>query len=474
MKVLLANGGPHPKGCTNRALEEVEKALKEEGIETLIYHIPNVLLQDCIACGSCAKTGKCVFDDCVNEFASMAKDADGFIFGTPVYYAHPTGKIQSFMDRVFYSAKSAFVHKPAAVISSSRRAGSVTSMDVLNKHLSISEMPIVTSNYWNEVHGHTPSDVEQDREGLDTMYALGKNMAWMLKCIEAGKKAGIEVPKIKRERQTLFVKMKTLYVSDLDGTLLNSQQQTSTYTNQTINKLVDQGMLFSYATARSYYSAKPATKGLSAKIPLILYNGAFIIDNQSQEILVSNFFLKEEVNDLAHYFNQKDFYPIVYAFINEQEKFSYIPSKSTKQQLDFISTRNDKRKNPVENNLFQGDVFYVSCIASKKQLESFYHDLKDRYQCLFSKDIYSQDWWLEILPKKATKAHAILQLKDYLKCEKVVVFGDGLNDLSMFEIADESYAVENACKELKEKATGVIGRHDQDAVARWLEENYKD
>ena len=268
--------------------------------------------------------------------------------------------------------------------------------------------------------------------------------------------------------------MKTLYVSDLDGTLLNSQQQTSTYTNQTIEKLVDQGMLFSYATARSYYSAKPATKGLSAKIPLILYNGAFIIDNQSQEILVSNFFLKEEVNDLAHYFNQKGFYPIVYAFINEQEKFSYISSKSTKQQLDFISTRNDKRKNPVENNLFQGDVFYVSCIASKKQLESFYHDLKDRYQCLFSIDIYSQDWWLEILPQKATKAHAILQLKDYLKCEKVVVFGDGLNDLSMFEIADESYAVENACKELKEKATSVIGRHDQDAVARWLEENYKD
>ena len=170
MKVLLVNGGPHPKGCTNRALEEVEKALKEEGIETLIYDIPNVPLQDCVACGSCAKTGKCVFDDCVNEFASMAKDADGFIFGTPVYYAHPTGKIQSFMDRVFYSAKSAFVHKPAAVISSSRRAGSVTSMDVLNKHLSISEMPIVTSNYWNEVHGHTPSDVEQDREGLDTMY----------------------------------------------------------------------------------------------------------------------------------------------------------------------------------------------------------------------------------------------------------------------------------------------------------------
>ena len=250
--------------------------------------------------------------------------------------------------------------------------------------------------------------------------------------------------------------MKTLYVSDLDGTLLNRQQQTSTYTNQTIEKLVNQGMLFSYATARSYYSAKPATKGLSAKIPLILYNGAFIIDNQSQEILVSNFFLKEEVNDLTQYFNQKNFYPIVYAFINEQEKFSYIPSKSTKQQLDFISTRNDKRKNPVENDLYQGDVFYVSCIASKKQLESFYHDLKDRYQCLFSKDIYSQDWWLEILPKKATKAHAILQLKDYLQCEKVVAFGDGMNDLSMFEINKHNFIIDKGIESLNKKATYVV------------------
>ena len=267
--------------------------------------------------------------------------------------------------------------------------------------------------------------------------------------------------------------MKILYVSDLDGTLLNSKQHTSSYTNQVINQLVDEGMLFSYATARSYYSAKPATKGLTAKIPLILYNGAFVIDNQSQEILVSNFFLKEEVDDLSFYFTQKDFYPIVYAFRNNYEKFSYIPDKITKQQLDFISTRNDKRKNPIKDHLFKGNVFYITCIASKELLEGFYHDLKDYYQCLFSKDIYSQDWWLEILPKKATKAHAILQLKEYLNCDKVVVFGDGLNDLSMFEIADESYAVENACRELKEKATGVIGHHDQESVAQYLKENYK-
>ena len=146
MKVLLVNGGAHPKGC--RALEEVEKALKEEEIETLIYHIPNVPLQDCIACGTCAKIGKCVFDDCVNEFVEMAKEADGFIFGTPVYYAHPTGKVQSFMDRIFYSGKAAFVHKPAA---------------------------------------------------------LGKNMAWMLKCIEAGKKAGIDIPQ-NTKRNTNFIR----------------------------------------------------------------------------------------------------------------------------------------------------------------------------------------------------------------------------------------------------------------------------
>lgn len=267
--------------------------------------------------------------------------------------------------------------------------------------------------------------------------------------------------------------MKILYVSDLDGTLLNSKQHTSSYTNQVINQLVDEGMLFSYATARSYYSAKPATKGLTAKIPLILYNGAFVIDNQSQEILVSNFFLKEEVDDLSFYFKQKDFYPIVYAFRNNYEKFSYIPDKITKQQLDFINTRNDQRKNPIKDHLFKGNVFYITCIASKELLEGFYHDLKDYYQCLFSKDIYSQDWWLEILPKKATKAHAILQLKEYLNCDKVVVFGDGLNDLSMFEIADESYAVENACRELKEKATGVIGHHDQESVAQYLKENYR-
>lgn len=205
MRVLLVNGGPHIDGCTNRALQEVEKALNEEGIETTIYHIPNKELQDCIGCGSCRKTGQCVFHDAVNELTLMAKEADGFVFGSPVYYAHPTGKLLSFMDRAFYSAKSAFVHKPAAAITSSRRAGNVTSMDVINKHFSISEMPIITSNYWNEVHGKCKEDVEKDEEGLATMYALGKNMAWILKCIEAGKKAGIKIPQ-NEKKMTNFIK----------------------------------------------------------------------------------------------------------------------------------------------------------------------------------------------------------------------------------------------------------------------------
>ena len=207
MKVLLVNGGPHPKGCTNRALEEVEKALKEEGIETLIYHIPNVPLQDCIACNTCAKAGKCIFDDCVNEFVEMAKDADGFIFGTPVYYAHPSGRLLSFMDRIFYAGGANFAFKPAAAIVSARRAGTTASLDAITKHFTINQMPVVSSNYWPMVHGaqNSPDDVKQDLEGLQIMRVLANNMAWLLKCIEAGRKAGIDKPQAEERVWTNFI-----------------------------------------------------------------------------------------------------------------------------------------------------------------------------------------------------------------------------------------------------------------------------
>lgn len=194
MKVLLVNGSSHPKGCTNAAMEEIARSLQEEGIDSEIYFIGNKPLTDCIACGSCRKTGKCVFDDCVNEFADKAKDADGFVFGSPVYYAHPSGRLLSFMDRLFYSAGRTLAFKPAAAVFSARRAGQVCSMDVVNKYFSINQMPIVSSTYWNHVYGAEAEEVKTDVEGLMTMYNLGKNMAWMLKLIELGKQNGLEHP----------------------------------------------------------------------------------------------------------------------------------------------------------------------------------------------------------------------------------------------------------------------------------------
>lgn len=194
MKVILVNGSSRKSGCTDRALTEIERALNEEGIETQRYFIGNDPIQDCTACRSCAKTGKCIINDRVNEFTELARTADGFVFGSPVYYAHPSGRLLSFMDRAFYSGGSAFRFKPAAAVFSARRAGSVCSMDVINKHFSICSMPIVSSTYWNHVFGNTPAEVEQDAEGLMTMRNIGKNMAWLLKCIEQGKAAGVEHP----------------------------------------------------------------------------------------------------------------------------------------------------------------------------------------------------------------------------------------------------------------------------------------
>lgn len=193
MKVLLVNGSSHPDGCTNRALQEIAKSLKE-GIDSEVYFIGNKPLTDCIACHKCTELGKCVFDDCVNEFAEKAKEADGFVFGSPVYYAHPSGRLISFMDRLFYSSGENLAFKPAAAIFSARRNGQVCSMDVINKYFSINQMPIVSTTYWNHVFGAKKEDVEEDVEGLNTMYNLGKNMAWMLKLIELGKKNGLPHP----------------------------------------------------------------------------------------------------------------------------------------------------------------------------------------------------------------------------------------------------------------------------------------
>ena len=206
MKVLLINSSAHEKGCTYRALSEVAMSLNKEGIETEIVQIKDPI-NDCIGCGACKKTGECIIkNDMVNDFVKKAKDFDGFVFGSPVYYAHPSGRLLSFMDRIFYSGSSAFAYKPAAAVVSARRGGTTASLDVIMKHFMINKMPVISSSYWNMVHGNKPEQVENDLEGLQTMRMLGQNMAWILKCIEAGKNNGISVPVPEEKIWTNFIR----------------------------------------------------------------------------------------------------------------------------------------------------------------------------------------------------------------------------------------------------------------------------
>lgn len=206
-RVLLVNGSSKEKGCTYTALCEVARTLENEGIETEIFQLGGNALRDCIGCGSCGRLGKCVFDDdSVNRFVEKAREADGFVFGTPVYYAHPSGRILSFLDRVFYSGGSALAFKPGAAVASARRAGTTASLDVLNKYFTINRMPVVSSNYWNMVHGNTPEEVRQDQEGLQIMRTIGQNMAWLIRCIEAGKAAGIDYPQTEAKVKTNFIR----------------------------------------------------------------------------------------------------------------------------------------------------------------------------------------------------------------------------------------------------------------------------
>lgn len=194
MKVMLLNGSSKSNGCTAAALREVERGLNDNGIETEVVFIGNQPLSDCIACRKCSELGKCVFDDVVNEIVEKAKDCDGFVFGSPVYYAHPSARILAVMDRAFFSGGRNFAFKPAAAVLSARRAGTTASFDVMNKYFTIASMPIVSSTYWNHVYGSQPEEVAQDKEGLMTMYNIGVNMSWLLKCIELGRNSGIDVP----------------------------------------------------------------------------------------------------------------------------------------------------------------------------------------------------------------------------------------------------------------------------------------
>ena len=209
MKVLLINGSPKAQGCTYTALCEVAKALEKENIETEIFHVGNKPIRGCTACRGCSgeNSGKCNFDeDTVNIALEKAKEADAFVFGSPVHYAAASGQITSFLDRCFYAGGKYFQYKPGAAVVSCRRGGSTAALDQLNKYFTISNMPIAASQYWNMVHGNTPEEVKQDLEGMQIMRTLGKNMAWLLKCIHAGKAAGIGLPEKEQKVATNFIR----------------------------------------------------------------------------------------------------------------------------------------------------------------------------------------------------------------------------------------------------------------------------
>ena len=207
MQVLLINGSSRPKGCTYTALRQVADTLEAEGITAEILHLGAAPIRDCTACGGCKGKGRCVFpDDGINALIEKAQTADGFVFGTPVYYAHPSGRLLSALDRAFYAGGAAFAHKPGFAVVSARRAGTTASLDAVMKHLTINQMPVVSSTYWPMVHGNTPEEVLQDAEGLQTMRNAARNMAWLLKCIQAGRAQGILPPQAESGNRTNFIR----------------------------------------------------------------------------------------------------------------------------------------------------------------------------------------------------------------------------------------------------------------------------
>ena len=208
MKVLLVNGSPHQKGCIYTALGEVAGALEKQGVEAEIFQLGNDPISGCIGCGVCQKTLKCFRKDIVNEFLDKASDTDGFVFGSPVHFASASGMLTSFMDRVFFTniASKLLEYKPAAAVVSCRRGGATATFEQINKYFTMSNMPIVSSQYWNMVHGYTPEDVRQDLEGMQTMRTLGNNMAWLLKSIEAGMAAGVALPENEAPVYTNFIR----------------------------------------------------------------------------------------------------------------------------------------------------------------------------------------------------------------------------------------------------------------------------
>ena len=265
---------------------------------------------------------------------------------------------------------------------------------------------------------------------------------------------------------------KTLFVSDLDGTLLRSDGSLSPETKAGIGRLIAKGVKFTFATARSYHTAMQAVGELPIELPVILHNGVFIRDMKCGRYIVKN--LLSRPGFVKSVFEEYGLSPFVYSADGDKQVYTYLPDKISPESAAFQATRvNDPRDNPItdEGRLWNGDVFYALCISNDKRAELIYEKLRPYYNCLYGEDYYSSDKWLEVYSKEASRANAVLQLRDLIACEKTVVFGDGANDIAMFQSADEAYAVADAIDSLKENATAIIRSNNDNAVVRWIEEN---
>lgn len=269
--------------------------------------------------------------------------------------------------------------------------------------------------------------------------------------------------------------MRTLYVTDLDGTLLTREQTVSDVAAEIINRLQERGMLFSYATARSVHTASVVTGNIRFRCPIVAHNGTFIMDNDTFGLVHGNFFTDDECERIIRELDRLEVSHIAYSLIDGAEKFSFLESRVSPQLQDFLDKRKDDvRRRPVDSReeLYRGQLYYFNCIDSPEKALELYEIFKADFNCVCAPEVYSGDMWLEIMPKTASKASAVLQLKEIVGADRVVVFGDGMNDMPMFEVADECYAVGNAAEELKAYATGIIGSNAEDGVAKWLEDNF--
>ena len=271
--------------------------------------------------------------------------------------------------------------------------------------------------------------------------------------------------------------MDILYVSDLDGTLLNTREEISPYSLKVLNELIAKGMKFTYATARSLSSASKVTKGLSLHIPVIVYNGAFIREADTGKVLYSVKFSREEQQYASEFLEHAGIFPLVYTFRDGEEKVLWYPSRENEGIRRYlISRKGDKRMEPVKDgeSIYQGNMFYFTCIGEKGELTEAYNCLKKdkRFRVTLQQELYRPEYWLEIMPAQASKAVAVCELKKIWNCEKIISFGDAVNDIPMFQISDEAYAVENAVEELKNYATGIIPSNENDGVAKFLRDKY--